>query len=287
MDGYEGKTGEEIGAYYSRVGPGFFDALGVPIVAGRAIDDRDVAGQELSVVINETMARRYFRGREAVGSVVRYGRGPARVVGIAKDGKYGRLNEEPRNYMYLPIMQFYRPGVSLVVRTDGDPGRVIGAIRAEMARLDPNMPLFDVRTFEEYLKLSTFIPTLASTMLGGFGALSLSSRRSDSTASSPSAWRSAPVEIGVRMALGAGRGDVVRMVLRQGLALTAIGLLIGVGLTAGVTRLVADQLIGVNASDPASWAATLTLLAAVSLAACGFPALRAASLDPLRALRRE
>jgi predicted permease len=287
VEGYQTKEGEEISAYYSRVGSGYFDALGVPIVAGRAIDDRDIGGHELSVVINETMARRYFQGRDAVGSTLRYGLGPARVVGVAKDGKYGRLNEAPRNFMYVPIMQFYRPDVGLVVRTEGDPGRVIGALRAEIARLDPGMPLFDVRTVEEHMRFGVFIPTLASTMLGAFGALALFLATVGLYSVIAVSVAQRTHEIGVRMALGAGRADVVRMVLRQGLVLTALGLLVGLALTAGVTRLVADQLIGVSPTDPASWVMTVALLTIVSLTACGFPAFRAASLDPLRALRRE
>src|SRR5262249_53765390 len=105
IDGYVQAPGEEITVYYNRVGAQYFDTMGIPLVEGRAIDERDVEGRELAVVINETMARRYWPNRRAVGAIVRFGAGPARVVGIARDGKYRRLNEEPRNYMYVPVLQ--------------------------------------------------------------------------------------------------------------------------------------------------------------------------------------
>jgi macrolide transport system ATP-binding/permease protein len=287
IPGYELAKGEEIAASYSRVGPGFFDAMGIPIVGGRGIDERDSATSELAVVINETMARKYFRGRDAVGARLRYGRGPAHVVGVARDGKYLRLSEEPRNYMYVPITQFYRPEVSLVVRSASDAARIVGAVRAEIARLDPNLPLFDVRTVDEYRQFSRFIPRMASILLGAFGflALLLAAVGLYSVIAFAAAQRTH--EIGVRLALGADRRDVVRLVLRQGVAVTAAGIVTGSALAFVATRLVADQLIGVSHADPASWGFTIGMLVLVSLTACAVPALRAASLDPLKALRRD
>jgi macrolide transport system ATP-binding/permease protein len=287
VEGYHAREGELLTAYYSRVGPRFFETMGIPIVSGRALDDRDADGRELSVVINETMARRYFTGRDPVGATVKLGNRSARVVGVAKDGKYGRLNEEPRNYVYFSILQFYRPDPVLVVRTSADPAQVASAVKAEIRRLDPNLPMFDVRTVEEHLQFSLFIPRMASTLLGVFGglALLLAAVGLYSVIAFSVAQRTR--EIGIRMALGAHRGDVLRMVVGQGLLLTAIGLVIGVALTAAVSRLIAGQLIGVTGSDPVSWVATVGMLVGVSLAACVLPARRAASLDPLKALRCE
>ena len=155
IDGYQARPGEEISVTYNRVGPGYFEAMGVPIVQGRGVDERDTAGREVSVVINETMAKRYFAGRDPVGGLVYFGIGPARVVGVAKDGKYSKLNEQPQNYMYVPVFQFYRPDVALIVRTTGDPASVVPQTQSTIKQLDPNLPLFDIRTIAEHLAART------------------------------------------------------------------------------------------------------------------------------------
>src|SRR6185312_13794916 len=118
-----------------------------------------------------TVARRYFQNVDPIGRIMRFGRGPARVVGVARDGKYSRINEEPRNYIYVPIAQFYRPEISLIVKSETDTRTIAAAVKSEIARLDPNLPLFDVRTVDEHLQMSTFLPRMASLLLGAFGTL--------------------------------------------------------------------------------------------------------------------
>jgi predicted permease len=287
VDGYTPAGTEEMHAYYNRVATGYFDTLGVPIVEGRAIGPDDVEGSELSVVVNETMARRYWPGRSAVGGIVRFGSGPARVVGIAADGKYGRLNEQPRNYMYVPLYQYYRPDVLLQVRTAGEPDAVIPFVQGAVKRLDVNLPLFDVRTMEEHLELSVFVPRLAGLMLGLFGALALLLAVVGLYGVIAFSVAHRTREIGVRIALGASRGEILRMVLRQGMLLTLAGVAIGLGLGALAGKALEGQLMGVAAADPVSFGLTAVILVAVALAACGVPARRAAVLDPLVALRRD
>jgi predicted permease len=287
VDGYEPNEGEEVHAYYNRVGPRYFETLGIPIVRGRPIDANDVEGKPLVVVINETMAKKYWQGRDPIGSTMRFGAGPATIVGIARDGKYGRLNETPRNYLYVPVYQFFRPDMQLQVRTAGDPGGALPAIQQELKKLDGNLPLFDVRTVEEHMRLSVFIPRMASTLLGLFGllALLLAVVGLYSVVAYSVAQRTR--EIGIRMALGAGRPAILGMVMRQGLALTGIGLLAGLALAFGAARLLESQLMGLTPTDPVSFAGTTLVLLAVSLAACALPARRASRLDPLAALRRD
>ena len=286
VDGYQARDGEEPQAYYNRVAPRYFETMGVPIVRGRAIDDRDVEGQPLSVVINETMARRFWDGRDPLGRTVDFGRGPAVVVGIAKDGKYSQLNEAPRNYMYIPEYQFFRPDMILHVRTAGDSRAVLAAVEAEVKRLDPNLPLFDVRTMSDHMRLTMFIPRMASTLLGLFGilALLLAVVGLYSVVAFSVAQRTH--EIGVRMALGAERAEILRMVLRQGMLLTSVGLGIGMALAFVTAQVLKSQLVGLAPTDPVSFMATTAGLFTVALAACALPACRAASLDPLKALRR-
>jgi predicted permease len=286
IEGYEPRPGEEISVTYNRVGPGYFAAMGVPLVQGRAIDERDARGKDVSVVINETMARRYFAGRDAVGGVLHFGIGPARVVGVARDGKYSRLNETAQNYMYVPVFQFYRPDVALLVRTASDAASLVSLTQAAIKEIDPNLPLFDVRTIDEHLQLAVFIPRMASTMLVLFGALALllASVGLYSVIAFSVVQRTR--EIGIRVALGAARSDVRRLILRQGIVISAIGIGIGLALGLVVSRLIASQLL-VAPADPVSFVATAATLLVVSLAASLLPARRAASMDPLQAIRRE
>jgi macrolide transport system ATP-binding/permease protein len=287
VDGYTPREGEEVMAYYNQVGPGYFETMGIPLVKGRGVTSRDAAGQPAVAVVNETMARRYWPGRDPIGATIRFGRGPVTIVGVARDGKYSRLSEDPRNYIYLPALQNYRPDLVLHVKTDADPAIVLPAVRAAVRELDPNLPLFDVRTIDEHMRISTFIARMAASMLGLFGILGvlLAGVGLYGVIAFNAAQRTR--EIGLRMALGAGRGQVVWLVLRDGFVLAAIGIAVGLGLAFGAGRLVAGQLTGVSGADPVSFAGTAALLGAVAAIACLLPARRASALNPLTALRRE
>jgi predicted permease len=287
IDGYTSREGETVDAYYNRVGPGYFETLGVDIVEGRRITDRDVAEQPAVAVINETMARRYFGGRSAIGGVIRFGRGPVTVVGVARDGKYRSLNEGPTNYLYLPIMQSFSPAALLLVRSAADPAAVLPAVQRELRALDRDLPLFDVRTFEQHRQIGVFVARMISLLLGLFGALALVLAIVGLYGVIAYAVTLRTREIGVRVVLGAERSDVAWFVMRQGLALAGIGVLAGIGLAFGASRLLSSQLVGISPGDPVSFAATSALLLAVAGAACAIPARRAASLNPLTALRRD
>jgi predicted permease len=273
--------------YYTGVGPEYFDTLGVPIVQGRGITARDTEKQPLVAVINETMARRYFKGRDPIGGVLRFGSGPVTVVGVAKDGKYQQLTEAPRGYLYLPVLQNYRPDTLVLVRTAADPAAVLGAVQGEIRELDPSLPLFDVRTVAEHRQISMFIPRMASTLLGLFGALALVLAVVGLYGVIAYTVTQRTHEIGVRVALGAARNDVARLVMRQGLQLAAIGLGVGLLLALGAGRVLSKQLVGVSPADPLSFGGTALVLLLVAALASAIPARRAATLDPLTALRRD
>jgi predicted permease len=285
IEGYQPAPDEEILCAYNRVGPRYFETMGIRMVAGRPIDDRDVDGRQLSVVVNETMARKYWGGRNAIGRVIRFGSGPAVIVGIASDGKYRQINETPRSFLYVPIAQYFRHDALLIVRTAGDASSTIPALQAQVRSLDPNLPLFDVRTVGEHMRMSVFIPRMASVILTLFGALALLLAVVGLYSVVAFAVAQRTREIGVRVALGASRASVVRLVLRQGMKLTAIGLIIGIGLAIAAAQALRSQLMGVAPTDLASFAGTAVLLLAVALIACIVPAFRAARLDPVRALR--
>ena len=218
---------------------------------------------------------------------MRFGAGPATIVGVARDGKYAQLNEKPRNYMYVPLAQYFRHDALLIVRTSGEPASIVPTLHAEVKKIDRNLPLFDVRTVAEHMKLSVFIPRIASALLGMFGllALLLAVVGIYSVVACGVAQRTR--EIGVRMALGATRRQILALVLRQGMILTGIGLLIGATLAAAAAQALRSQLMGLAPNDVVSFGATSAILLIVSLLACLIPARRATRLDPVRALRLE
>jgi predicted permease len=274
-------------AYYNQVGPRYFETMGIPIVRGRGLTSRDTSGQPQVAVINETMARRYWPGSDPIGAIVRFGSGPVTIVGVARDGKYSRLSEAPRNYMYLPALQNYRPDLLLHIATDADPAAVLPAVRGVVRELDSNLALFDVRTLEQHMRISTFLARMAASMLGLFGALGLllAAVGLYGVIAFNAAQRTR--EIGLRVALGAAQRDVAWMVMRQGLILGVIGLASGLALALAASRVLAGQLLGVSPVDPVSFAGASVLLLAIAALASAIPARRAARLDPVVALRRE
>lgn len=287
IEGYALRPGEEVMAYYNQVGPRYFETMGIPIVRGRGITSRDTAGQPQVAVVNETMARRYWPGRDPIGATVRFGSGPVTIVGVARDGKYSRLSEAPRNYLYLPALQNYRPDLLLHIATDADPAVVLPAVRGVLRELDPDLALFDVRTLEQHMRISTFLARMAASMLGVFGALGLllAAVGLYGVIAFNAAQRTR--EIGLRVALGAAQRDVAWLVMRQGLILGVIGLASGLALALAASRVLAGQLLGVSPVDPVSFAGASVLLLAIAALASAVPARRAARLDPVVALRRE
>lgn len=287
IEGYTPARNEEVSVAYDRVGAGYLRTMGIRLIAGRDITARDTAQTPDVGIVNETMAKRYWSGRSPIGGHIKAGRRMIEVVGVAADGKYGSLTEAPRNYLYLPVLQWYRPDTVLVVKTAGEPLAALPAVQRAVRQIDPNLPLFDIQTIEDQLDLSLFIQRMAASLLGGFGVLALLLATIGLYGVIAAAVAQRTPEIGMRMALGATHGDIVRLVLGQGLTVIALGVVIGLGGAFAATRLFASQLVGVRATDFASFAATSALLVAVAVTATYLPARRAAGIDPLRALRQE
>jgi ABC-type antimicrobial peptide transport system permease subunit len=187
----------------------------------------------------------------------------------------------------VPVAQVFRHDGQLVVRTTVDPASIVASVQREVRALDPNLPLFDIRTVAEYMKFSVFVPTMASTILAVFGTLALLLAVIGLYSVVAYAVAQRTREIGLRIALGATRGEILRLVLRQGLLLTTVGLCIGLVLAAAAATALQSQLMGVAPLDLPSFAVTSALLLAVAAAACALPARRAARLDPVTALRLE
>jgi predicted permease len=256
------------------------------MVAGRGIDDRDRSEAAQVVVINEAMAQRYWPGRDAVGGRLRTGPEWKTVVGVAKTGKYGSLSEDPRSVMYFPIQQVYRADPVLHVATAGPAEPAIAAVRKVVAEIAPDLALYDVRTLEEHLRMSVAVPRMAALLLGIFGALALVLAGIGLYGVVAFSVGQRTQEIGVRMALGADRGVILRQVLQQGAWLTGIGLVIGVVVAAVAMPLMSSLLVNVSPTDVVTFAATGLLLLVVALLAAWIPARRASLLDPVEALRQ-
>ena len=287
IDGYTPGENEEVTVYYGMVAPRYFETMGIDIVAGRPIDERDRDGRAQAVVINETMARRYWPGRDAVGGRLRTGREWSTVVGVARDGKYGSLAEPPRSVMYMPIAQAFRPDPVLLVATRADAAVVMGTVRETVTALAPDLAVYDVRTLEEHLRMSVAIPRMAALLLGIFGGVALTLAGIGLYGLVAFVVGQRTQEIGVRMALGADRRDILRNVMGQGARLAAAGLVVGGVLAALATPLMSSLLVDVSPTDVWTFGATAAVLLTVALVAAWIPARRAANLDPVRALRAD
>jgi predicted permease len=271
------------------VGSRFFETLGIPVVRGRDFAETDNEKAPQVVIINEVMAKRFWPEQDALGKRFKFfGDADYRqVVGIAREVKVTSLTERPRPLVYMPMQQDYAPQVTLHVRAAGDATTLVAALRSEIKALDPNLSVLNVETMSERVNQSLQGERTQATLLGSAGviALLLASLGLYGVMSYMVAQRTR--EIGIRMALGASRGNVLGLVLKQGATLVSVGVVIGLGAAFGLTRLVASSLFGITAVDPLTFAGTSLVLVLVSLAASYLPARRATKVDPIIALRYE
>ena len=278
----------------STVSEGYFEAMDIPIAAGRPFNQSDTADSERTVIVNETFTRRYLRvdsPEKAIGkrfSLRADGeRQWLKIVGVTKDGKYFTVNESPQPFHYHPAEQDYEGWMTLIVRTYSNPEAIIGGVRDEINKIDPKLPVYDVKTLNDHLSLSLFPARVAASLLGSFGLLALLLAAIGIYGVTSYAVAQRTREIGIRMALGAERRDVVTMIVRHGLVLTASGLVVGLGAAIALTRLMSAILYGVSATDLLTFSGVSVLLAMVAVFSGLIPALRASKVDPVRALRYE
>jgi putative ABC transport system permease protein len=274
----------------SPVGLQYFQTLGIPLLRGRDFNTQDRADTPGVVIVNETFAKRFLPGQDPIGQHVSLNgvQGPwLEIVGLARDSKYITIGEAPTPFLYQPLTQRHESGMVLLVRMSGDPVLYIPAIRREVQALEHNLPLTNVRTLTELLGLSLFPARMEAILLGGFGllALLLAAVGLYGVMSYSVARRTR--EIGIRIALGAERSDVLRLVLREGMTLVTIGIILGLIVAFAVTRLLTGFLSGISPTDPLAFIAIASFLTVVALAASFIPAYRATKIDPLIALRYE
>jgi predicted permease len=287
VEGYVPAPDEEMSNERVIVGDGYFETMGIPILEGRAITPEDRANSQRVAVVNETFARRYFNGEDPVGKRVDQGQGWATVVGVAKDGKYQQLNETPAPLAYYSLRQWYAPSFTLHVRTTGRPRALVETLRAAFAATNADLPFLDPRTMTEHMGAATFRQFFGASMLSVFGALALMLVALGLYGVLSYAVTQRTRELAIRVALGASATDVTRLVVRQGMTMTAVGLVVGTGLALAAGRLLQSYLLGASEMDPLTLAVIPLILVVVSLLACLVPARRATKVDPMVALRYE
>jgi putative ABC transport system permease protein len=269
--------------------PDYFETMGINL-RGRDFTERDKERSSRVAIVNETFARRFFPGTEAIGKRFNFS-GPSdpywEIIGVAADGKYESLGEEPKLAVYRPMLRDYITWTTLVVRTAGDPRSMLAAIRQEISRLDPALPLSNIKTLKEHMHIPLFPARVAATVLGSFGLLALVLAGVGVYGVMSYTVSQRTREIGLRMALGAQRQDLLWMIVGRGLKLVILGMAIGLGAALVLTRFLAVVLYGVSAHDPVTFALIALLLLTVALVACWVPARRATQVDPMVALRYE
>ncbi|HUF22666.1 MAG TPA: ADOP family duplicated permease [Vicinamibacterales bacterium] len=285
IPGYVPAPGEDMELNTNRVSAGYFELMRIPVLAGRVFDARDAAGQPPRMVINETMAKRYFKDGNAVGHLIRLGETPNEVIGVVADVRYRMVREEPRPTFYRSFDQAPIPFGALHVRTAGDPDARLGEIERAVASVDPRVPVSRALSLERQLDRNIADERMARSIALVLGAAALVLAATGLYATMAFSVRRRTREIGVRMALGARAADVSFMVVRQGLLLVAAGTLLGLAGALWAGRAIRSQLYGVSPADPISLAGAALILAASAVVACWLPARRATRVDPVTALR--
>jgi predicted permease len=290
IEGRQPRPGENIAIDSNRVGPEYHELMGIPLVQGRGFTERDNANAPRVVIINEAMARAYFPNQNPFGK--RFSLGPGRpwmeIIGVARDHRLHNLTEPPFPHFDLPALQHpYGSFARLVVRTKIDPLAVLPAARNEALALNAQVEIEQPTTLYDEVKNSIAAARMASTLTSLFGLTALLLAGVGLYGVMSYAVSRRTREIGVRMALGAQRGDVLRLTLRQGLLLTGFGLALGSAAALSLTRLIKTMLYDVSPTDPLTFVAVALLLASVALLACWIPARRATKVDLMVALRCE
>ncbi len=270
------------GVDVTRISPDYFETLDIPLIEGRDFDVSDDADAPLVVILSEAAARQHWTGESALGKSLRLGDPDGEistVIGIARDTKVRTLGEAPRPYVYQSWMQSNESFASLVAHTSGEPGRLLPALQREARAIAEDLPVMELKTMPEHMGLMLFAPRMGGILLAVFGGLAalLATVGLYGVVAYTAARRTR--EVGIRVSIGASPGDVIRLMIGQGAALVAAGAVIGLALAFVATR--------VGVSDPLTFGGVALLLLGVGLAATLIPALRAARLDPVRALRYE
>jgi putative ABC transport system permease protein len=287
--------GQQPGAPVRIIATDYFQTAGVPLRAGRVFDQREQFDSAPVVIVNERFAQKYFPGQNVVGKRIKPGFAAddtgdkmREIVGVVGNVKHGALNKEDSPEMYLPATQIPFSIMSLVVRTSvADPASITSALRKELARMDPGIPLTSVRVFDEYISRSLARPRFNALLLSIFAgtALVLTAIGIYGVIAYSVAQRTN--EIGIRIALGAAQSNIFRLIVGQAMMLVAISIMFGLAGAFAATRLLSSLLYGVSTRDPITFVSIVLIIALVAFLAAWLPARRASRIDPIQALRAE
>jgi predicted permease len=293
VEGHTNGDGEDAQAFMNAISPGYWNTMGTTLLEGRDFDQRDI-GHDVSVaIVNRAFATHYFGDKSPIGRHIGYERGPKtklkmQIIGVAADSLYEGPREGVHRQVFVPFNQFNLPGsVSFYVRTSSDPNLMFASLRRKIAELDPAMPVYQMKTLERQLDDTLSTERLIALLSAAFGVLAtlLAAMGLYGVMAFVVARRTK--EIGLRMALGAQRSEVVWMVMREALALVGLGLAVGIPCAYFLSRYVRSQLFSVTPTDLWTGLSALAILAAVAAGAGLLPARRASGIDPIRALRYE
>ena len=281
------KKSEALSTVVNTIDPGFFETMNIPLLRGRTFTEDDRAESDPVVIVNDTMAVRYWPNHSAIGQRIQLPneKSPRRIVGIVKTVDYASLGEPPQSCVYLPFRQSYTDSMVLYVKTEGDPEHMFPTLQSELRNIDAALPIADVRTGSKLIAQALWGTKIGVSLLGVFGLLALGLASVGLYGLMAYSVNQRRREIGVRMAMGAGQARVVRLIIREGMTLVIGGVLLGLLLSLGLGRMIARFLYGVSGYDAVSLAVATVVLLAVSAIACYLPARNASRVDPIIALR--
>ena len=289
IHGYAPRRGENMKLYRNVVSPGYFATLEIPLVAGRDFNERDDRRTDRVAVVNETFVKRFLPGRFALGHKFKGFGEEITIIGVARDSKVHQLSEPPTPYFYVPLAQFYSPsmGVGIEVRTVDRPEAFAARLRAEIQSVDPNVAISGTSPFVSYMSASYFAQKVGASLLSVLGVISLALATLGLYGVMTYSMSQRSHEIGIRMAIGARPGQVLKQVMREGMRLCLIGSVAGVALALVVMRLASSVLFGIGSNDLVTCLGATSILIFFALLATWVPARRASRIDPIEALRWE
>ncbi len=290
VKGYEIRKNELVDSRSAT--PGYFHAIGVPLMRGRYFDDRDLNSRSLVALVNESFAKAYLRGSDPLGKQLRLGMGDgsgpwSTVIGVVSDIRHTTLEGKARPEVFQPSWLGTYPEANFAIQSNVQPERLVSSLRRVLRDMDSNLAFEDVRTMSQRVLEATALRRFQTILLSAFAGLAVFLACVGLYGLISYSVRQRTAELGIRMALGASRAQVLVMVLRQGIGLVALGLVGGIGIGLALTRLLAGWLYGVSATDPVTFVAVPVLILLVATVACLFPGWKATRIDPVNALRYE
>src|SRR6478736_6612591 len=286
-EGYQPPRNEQVAANYNQVSEGYFATIGIPIVAGREFARNDDENAPPVAIVNETMAAKYWPGKDAVGQRLKMKDKWMEIVGVAKNANYRSKLEQPTPFFYVPVRQNFFVQNGFLIRTDQSAAAMMNALAREIHALDPNLAPLDAISLQQQVDLMSYTQRLAAALLAIFGGMALFLAAIGLYAVMSYSVSQSTRELGLRIALGAGMKDLLRLVMSRGLQLTAAGIVLG-GIAALVlTRLMGNLLYKVSPRDPLAFGFAFVIMTTVALTACFLPAWRATRIDPAQVLREQ